>query len=863
MPLAPGTQLGPYEISAPLGAGGMGEVYRARDTRLRREVAVKVLPHAFSSDPERLRRFEQEARTASALNHPNILAIYDVGKHDGSPYLISEFLEGKTLREQLKAGPLPVRRATDIAVQVARGIAAAHEKGIIHRDLKPANLFLTSDGRVKILDFGLAKLFQRDDPGVGETLSLTPLPHTESGLVLGTVGYMSPEQVRGESADPRSDIFALGAILYEMLSGKRAFHKESSAETMTAILKEEPPGLSGETRKIPSAVERIVFHCLEKNPAERFESARDLAFDLESLSGISSPSTARPASTLSPWRKWLILPVALLLLAIGLAGGRFLARSTGSSAFPTFQQLTFKRGILYSARFAPDGKTVIYSASWDGQAPGLYSTQQDSPESRPLELNNSILLAVSPSAELAISRGCNYLFLGECSGILARVPLSGGAPRDMLERVNSADWSADGSQLAVTRQTASKFRVEFPAGKMLHETADRWLRSVRISPHGDAVAFSEHLVWQGDSGNIVVLDRDGKQIARSEFYWTLEGLVWSPQGDEVWFLASKNQQFANELHGLRLSGKDRLILRFPGVVRLHDVSRGGHLLLSTEVWGEQVFFRGPGEQKERDLSWLDGSTVTDISSDGENVAISEEGEATHNTFFAYMRKKDGSPAVKLGTWGRPVFSPDAKSVLVISGDGDRLMLLPTGVGEPHELNPSSILRFASAGWRPDGKGILFAGNDGRGWRIYTQDLAGGNPRPITPLLTVHPERYESNLLSLDGKYVVARSAEGNPMLYPVAGESPRPVPGMDPGDVWINWSLDGRSGYIFRWAEVPARVFRLDLSNGRKQLITELLPSDRVGVTAIITVRMTPDGKSYAYTCERGLSELFLVDGVK
>jgi eukaryotic-like serine/threonine-protein kinase len=368
MPLAPGTQLGPYEISAPLGAGGMGEVYRARDTRLRREVAVKVLPDAFSSDPERLRRFEQEARTAGALNHPNVLAIYDVGKHDGSPYLVSEFLEGKTLREQLKTGPLPVRRATDIAVQVARGIAAAHEKGIIHRDLKPANLFLTSDGRVKILDFGLAKLFQRDDCGVGETLSLTPLPHTESGLVLGTVGYMSPEQVRGESADPRSDIFSLGAILYEMLSGKRAFHKESSAETMTAILKEEPPGLSGETRKIPSAVERIVFHCLEKNPAERFESARDLAFDLESLSGISSPSTERPASALSPRRKWLIPPVALLLLAIGLAGGRFLARRTRSSALPTYQQLTFKRGILYSARFAPDGKTVIYSAGWDGQS---------------------------------------------------------------------------------------------------------------------------------------------------------------------------------------------------------------------------------------------------------------------------------------------------------------------------------------------------------------------------------------------------------------------------------------------------------------------------------------------------------------
>src|ERR1700690_234974 len=303
MALAAGTKLGPYEICAPIGAGGMGEVYRARDTRLQRDVAIKVLPATLSPDADHLRRFEQEARAVSALNHPNILAIYDIGTHEGGPFLVMELLEGETLRERMQQGAIPVRKALEIASQVARGVAAAHEKGIVHRDLKPANIFLTSDGRVKVLDFGLAKLVQRgDDVAFGETQAFTrtnePLSHpsdpshTQPGMVLGTVGYMSPEQVRGRPADARSDIFALGTILYEMLSGHRAFHHDSSADTMAAILKEDPPDLSSEDKKIPPAVDRVVHHCLEKNPNERFQSARDLAFALDSLSGSSGAGAA-------------------------------------------------------------------------------------------------------------------------------------------------------------------------------------------------------------------------------------------------------------------------------------------------------------------------------------------------------------------------------------------------------------------------------------------------------------------------------------------------------------------------------------------------------------------------------------------
>src|SRR6266704_3337067 len=290
MALAAGTKLGPYEIIAPLGAGGMGEVYRARDTRLGRDVAVKVLPSSFSADADRLRRFEQEACAAGALNHPNILIVHDIGTHDGSPYVVSELLEGETLRQRISGATLPQRKVIDYALQIAHGLAAAHEKGIVHRDLKPDNLFITKDGRVKILDFGLAKLTGTADGDLSQTSIPTRRVDTEPGKVMGTVGYMSPEQVRGRAADARSDIFSFGAILYEMLSGKRAFHGESAVETMSAILREDPPDLSVTNQSISPGLERIVRHCLEKNPEQRFHSAHDLAFDLEALSGTSATS---------------------------------------------------------------------------------------------------------------------------------------------------------------------------------------------------------------------------------------------------------------------------------------------------------------------------------------------------------------------------------------------------------------------------------------------------------------------------------------------------------------------------------------------------------------------------------------------
>ena len=863
MPLAPGAHLGPYEILTPLGAGGMGEVYRARDTRLKREVAIKVLPASFSSDPDRLRRFEQEAHAAGALNHPNILAIYDIGTHEGSPFLVTELLDGETLRERLQSGPLPLRKALNVAVQVARGISAAHEKGIVHRDLKPANLFLSADGRVKILDFGLAK-FNSENTSAGETQTPTKTvdAHTEPGMVLGTVGYMSPEQVRGKPADARSDIFSLGTILYEMLSGERPFQRDSSADTMAAILKEDPPELSNEGRKIPLGVERIVRHCLEKDPAERFQSARDLAFDLETLSGTSTATTARglvPAR-LQP-QKWLApVATALVLLTLGAAGGYFRGKRAGSNPLPSFHQLTFKRGMIYSTRFAPDGQTVIYSASWDGQAPQLYFTRPDAPESRPLEVRDSNLFSVSSTGQMAISLSCRIILFAECGGTLASMPFSGGAPRELAHDVLSADWTTDGNNLAVARRAAGKFGIEFPIGKRLYKSPG-WLRFVRVSARGDAVAFVEHPAIGSDSGSVTVLDMNGGKKLLSRGWVSLQGLGWSPRGDEVWIAGTKDHAWANEIHGLDFSGRDRVILRLPGILRLHDISREGRILLSTERWRYGILFRGPADEKEQDLSWLDFSLVSDLSPDGRNLAFAEPGEAAGTLVLAYMRKLDGSPPVHLGDCGFPTFSPDQKRILCESANGDQLEVIATGAAETRSITPYAITQHGSFGWLPDGKEIFLEGYDGQSWRIYIQDLDGGKPRPVTPEILPHTEW--ANLVSPDGKWIVGQDLEGKAWLYPVAGGSPHPVQRLEENEVWVNWSADARSAYIYESGKVPTRVVRLDLSTGKKQPFIELSPGDLPGLAKIRSVRVTPDGKSYAYTYERALSELYLVEGLK
>ena len=451
-----------YQVLAVIGAGGMGVVYRARDLRLGRDVALKVISPALSGHPDRVRRFEQEARAAGALAHPNVVAIHDVGTHDGTPYVVMEFLAGESLRERLARGRLPARKALDHAAQAARGLAAAHDRGIVHRDVKPENLFVTRDGRVKVLDFGIAKLTRPvSEVGAGDGAPAV----TEIGAVLGTVGYMSPEQVRGLPADQRSDLFALGAILYEMLTGRRAFHGDSSVETQHAILKDEPPPLAAALGDIPPALDRVVRHCLEKNPEERFQSARDLAFDLEALidagPGAGAKARGRPALR----RR---VPMALALLAGAVALGVVLRLAgwppDGSSTAVTYDRITVERGRVYNARFSPDGNTVFYSAAWGGRPMEIYEVRPGFPNWRPVGLPAMNLLAVSKTGEMAVSLGEVDNFQGSNWGTVAEVPMSGGVPRRILDSVMWADWAADGTTLAVSHWVDGMVTLEMPPG---------------------------------------------------------------------------------------------------------------------------------------------------------------------------------------------------------------------------------------------------------------------------------------------------------------------------------------------------------------------------------------------------------------
>jgi serine/threonine protein kinase len=526
MPLPAGTKLGPYAIQAQIGAGGMGEVYRARDTRLGRDVAIKVLPASFASDADRLRRFEQEARAVAALNHPNILAVHDIGTQDGNPYIVTELLEGRTLRDQLNDGVLPVRKALDYATQISEGLAAAHGRGIVHRDLKPENIFCTKDGRVKILDFGLAKQAASPAAHAGATMSGETIPaQTEPGLVMGTVGYMSPEQVRGAPADQRSDLFSLGAILYEMLSGQRAFKRDTNAETMTAILKEEPPELTATNPATAPGLERIVHRCLEKEPSQRFQSASDLGFAIEALSGTTK-SVAIPAAALRS-RQWRIVALAAAV-PVALAAG-WLARNATLTpkSSPVFHQITYRRGTVYAARLAPDGKTIVYSAAWEGDPLQLYVASDQFPESRPIDVKQSLLLSISSSSQLAILANAKTVDHYEWLGTLAIMPLSGGAPREMLQSVTAADWAPDGQSLAVVHLVSGKYRLEYPVGKTIFETTGS-ITQPRVSRDGKKVAFLFHPVQGDDRGSVMVVSPGAPPKVLSDGWEAEQGSLGDP-----------------------------------------------------------------------------------------------------------------------------------------------------------------------------------------------------------------------------------------------------------------------------------------------------------------------------------------------
>ncbi len=877
MALASGSKLGPYDIQSLLGSGGMGEVYRAHDARLNRVVAIKVLPKTYSADAERLQRFVQEARAAAGLNHPNILSIFDIGEDHGAPYIVSELLEGQALRERIRGGPISSRKAIDYALQVARGLAAAHEKGIVHRDLKPENLFVTHDERVKILDFGLAKLTRPETDSNSEAATMQV--NTEPGQVMGTVGYMSPEQVRGKTADHRSDIFAFGAILYEMLSGQAAFRGESAADTMSAILKEEPTELSEVARNVPPALERMVRHCLEKNPVQRFQSAGDLAFGLEALTDSSAVSRTSAQAAISPAAgessgsevtavqkketvargKTRAVAAALALAVLMLGVGWWWGRGGERAPVVEYQRITFRTGSVGNARFAPDG-SIVYSASWDGGESQLYDRSASDQGTRELGVKDADVLAISKNGELAVRLRTATLIGFAETGTLALIPVT-EAPREVLDNVQDADWASDGENLAITRFVpgSRRWQLEYPIGKVLVEGTN-WISDPKISPDGKWIAFADHQNATGDDeGAVAVVGADGKEKERilSSGWESLEGILWSSKGDEVWFSSSDSGSAVNP-HAVSLAGKVRTITNVPGGVWLEDLRDGSTLVVAHN---RRIGIRAlpPGGKQERELGWFDWSIVADITPDGRKVLFEEAGDIGGPNYTVFVRDSDGSPPVRIGGGVGLAISPDGKWVITQSAKGGPLSLVPTGAGQARQLTHDNV-SYERVRWLAGGQELLASGSEaGHGTRDYLIKVSNGDAKPITPEGVVGLEA------SPDGRSAAVLTPDGKWGVWPLEGGNLRPIPNLDASHRVRGWTPDGASVFATptRQSGKTVNIYRVNLMTGKVELAKTVGEDLAAGSLAAGIPYLSADGSAYAYNYEQVLSQVYVVRGMK
>ena len=856
-----GKSLRSYRIEAKLGAGGMGVVYKAVDSRLGRTVAIKILSTGVLN-PERERRFVQEAKAASSLNHPNIVTIYDIDTQeiDGKPtqYIAMEYVVGDTLDHLIGRKGLRVRDVLKYASQIADALAAAHAAGIVHRDLKPANVIVTPQGLVKILDFGLAKLNEpKDTDAYAETLHGEGSPITEDGTILGTVAYMSPEQAEGNKIDSRSDIFSFGSVLYEMTTGQRAFSGGSKLSSLSAVLYKDPQPASQTTPEIPPELDRIISRCLKKDPERRWQTMADIRVALDELRddmdsskvGIASPVPRAQGAT--PANRW---PVARLLtgLALGLLLGLVSGISYEQKFFrpepPSFQRLTFRRGDVTSAKFAP-GDTVVYSAEWDGLPSTLFSAQPGNREARPLELPSARVLAISQRGEMAILLG------GEDVGTLARVPFGGGAPREILEGVSGADWGPDGESLAVVRAVGGKFHLEYPVGTLLYEAERRPPQMPRVSADGKLVAFFDFDVEGGDYALCVVGANHPKQTL-SRGWRTIGALNWSPDNREVWF--SGGQPGTDPaLYAVTLAGAQRLVSQTGGIIVMQDVARDGRVLLSTVNSRLSIHYLPPDGSAARDLAWLDSSLAFELSTDAQSLLFVELSNGEGRNSAIYLRKTDGSPAVRLGYGNRPALSPNGKWVACIHNDGGRsaLMLLPTGPGESRFAKIEG-LHFDGVEWFPDNKKILFTGNEtGHATRTWIYDLEADKATALTP------EGTRGTRVSPDGQWFVTVDPH-KLLLSPVGGGESKTVADLAPGESVVRWSGDGR--YIFLQQREPSniKVSRLEIATHRKEpwLVVKV---PEPGAQFLGPLALSADGKACASTFQHDLANLFLVKGLK
>ncbi len=842
-----GKSIGPYAVTELIGKGGMGLVFKAIDKQLNRSVAIKALPADRVIDPERKRRFLQEARATSALNHPNIVTVHGIAQHEGTDFMVMEYVSGKTLDLVIPSRGLPVKTAVKYALDIADAVTAAHAGGVVHRDIKPSNIMITDKGRVKVLDFGLAKLVE---PEQSAEKGLAEPATTKTGMVFGTAGYMSPEQAEGKPADTRSDIFSFGALLYEMLTGKRAFPGQNVISILAAVINQEPTPLAVALPNAPRELEWITSRCLKKDPERRIQHMVDVKIALQDvLERLDTP--AAPAPVTRSWRRWIVPGAAAILVAGALGVWATL------QLFPrkpiSFQRITFRQGDVLKAKFAPSGN-VVYAATWGGELPKLFSVQPGDREARDLELPSANIQSVSSSGEMAILIGGGD---ARTYGTLARVPLSGGVPRSVLENVWAADWSPDGKSLAVIRTESGHHRVEFPIGTVLFETqALRPPIELCVAPRGDMVAFFA-FTENGDYALNVVGAGVPKRIL-SRGWRAVGGAQWSPNGKEIWFggarLGTDVALWASDL-----AGRERMLAQIPGSGVLYDVTRDGKVLLANADSRIGLRALGPDAKGERDLTWLDASAVSDLSKDGTEVLFGELSSGEGRNAALYLRHTDGSPAVRLGYGNRGSLSPDAKWVACVRRDRDtaRLVLLPTGAGEEKTLATGGIA-VETVEWFADGKRLLFSGSQSeQPPRTFVLDLASGNFKAVTP------PGVRASAVSPDGRFA-AMISEGKLRLHAL-DEGRDVVVGTVEGNIGVmRWSDDGRHLFLQR-ALADRRgmtILRLDVQTGNQEVWRELKLPDP---TTLFygSARVSADGKSYAFSFQRDLSTLYVVSGVK
>jgi len=820
-----------YEVVREVGAGGMATVYLAQDIRHDRPVAIKVL-HPELSAVLGAERFLAEIKLTAALQHPHILPLFDSGSAEGLLFYVMPYVEGETLRTRLtREKQLPISDAVALAKQVAGALDYAHRHGVIHRDIKPENILL-HDGSALVADFGIALAVQSAG---GQRM-------TQTGLSLGTPNYMSPEQAMGErDITARSDVYALGAITYEMLVGEPPFSGPTAQAIVAKVITDEPRPLLPQRKSIPGPVEAAVLTALQKLPADRFGTAAEFsaALDVLETKPRAVPATRRSRATTTA--------LVAGALAIGFATSALL-RGGATSSGVRFTQKTFADYQIFAGRFTPDGKTIVYSAGPVEQPPSMYVVRPDYPEPQPLAIGSALLLSVSSQSELAVLVRPVYLGQRLFLGTLARVPLGGGAPRELVDSVREADWSPDGSQLALIRTVGGKDRLEYPAGKVLVESAGGYLSEPRFSPDGSHIAFAEHPFRYDNRGTVGVVDMAGAKTTLTPAFAGIEGVAWSRDGREVLFSARANTR-QNVIQAVTLGKTLRVAINGPGDLLIHDVAPDGRWLVGRESQYVQSYFRAPGASEDRGAGWLDYNFSPVLSRDGSLLAFGDASAEGGLNYSVIARRTAGGPATRVGEGFPTDVSRDGKWILaVVPSQPPKVVAYPTGAGTERVIDVGALEAVSAARWGPNDESIAICGNE-----------KARQPGCFLRILNEHGslQPLRSAFLSPDGKHIVART-EGQTRrgIATVSGDSARPIPALHDGDWILRWSPNGRALWTFEPA--TSRVWTIDLATGQRQPLLRLAQAD--GANDIGNLVVADDPKVYAYARKSHGSVLFVVE---